>query len=142
MSKRSGADKLAFSSKRRVNQRTEWRSCKTPESNVNNATVQYRNQPFPLLLIIFIVTPGSSIVLPCLVFLVKDFGGNAVIFGILSATYPAFQLIGAPILGRWSDNYGRKKILQVMPGHSQVEYFFLLHCFYPKKIFLVLILFF
>jgi MFS family permease len=25
--------------------------------------------------------------------------------------YPAFQLIGAPILGRWSDTYGRKKIL-------------------------------
>jgi MFS family permease len=25
--------------------------------------------------------------------------------------YPAFQLIGAPILGRWSDMYGRKRIL-------------------------------
>ncbi|AKB18776.1 Tetracycline resistance protein [Methanosarcina sp. WWM596] len=25
--------------------------------------------------------------------------------------YPVFQLIGAPILGRWSDIYGRKKIL-------------------------------
>jgi MFS transporter, DHA1 family, tetracycline resistance protein len=48
------------------------------------------------------------------VFLVKDFGGNAIVFGILSAIYPAFQLIGAPILGKWSDTYGRKKILQVM----------------------------
>ena len=26
-------------------------------------------------------------------------------------TYPAFQLIGAPLLGRWSDNFGRKKVL-------------------------------
>lgn len=56
-------------------------------------------------------TLGFSIVLPFLVFLVTDFGGNALIYGILSATYPAFQLIGAPLLGRWSDLYGRRKIL-------------------------------
>jgi MFS family permease len=56
-------------------------------------------------------TLGFSIVLPFLVFLVTDFGGNALIYGILSATYPAFQLVGAPLLGRWSDLYGRRKIL-------------------------------
>src|ERR687897_3772730 len=66
---------------------------------------------FPLLLINFIGTIGFSIVLPFLVFLVTDFGGNAIVYGILSATYPAFQLIGAPILGRWSDKFGRTKIL-------------------------------
>jgi DHA1 family tetracycline resistance protein-like MFS transporter len=67
----------------------------------------------PLLLINFVGTLGFSIVLPFLVFLVTDFGGNALVYGILSATYPAFQLIGAPLLGRWSDVYGRKKILLV-----------------------------
>lgn len=67
----------------------------------------------PLLLINFVGTLGFSIVLPFLVFLVTDFGGNALVYGILSATYPAFQLIGAPLLGRWSDLYGRKKILLV-----------------------------
>ena len=56
-------------------------------------------------------TLSFSIVLPFLVFLVTDFGGNALVYGILSATYPAFQLIGAPLLGRWSDLYGRRKIL-------------------------------
>jgi MFS transporter, DHA1 family, tetracycline resistance protein len=54
---------------------------------------------FPLLLINFIGTLGFSNVLPFLVFLVQDLGGNAIVYGILSATYPAFQLIGAPILG-------------------------------------------
>jgi MFS family permease len=68
-----------------------------------------RNSIFPLLLITFIGTLGYSIVLPFLVFLVIDLGGNAIVYGILSATYPAFQLIGAPILGGWSDIYGRKK---------------------------------
>ena len=37
------------------------------------------------------------------------FGGNSIVYGLLAATYPAFPLIGAPILGRWSDIYGRKK---------------------------------
>ncbi|MDW0205825.1 MAG: MFS transporter, partial [Nitrososphaeraceae archaeon] len=56
-------------------------------------------------------TLGFSIVLPFLVFLVMKFGGNAVVYSLLAATYPAFQLIVAPILGRWSDIYGRKKVL-------------------------------
>jgi MFS transporter, DHA1 family, tetracycline resistance protein len=39
------------------------------------------------------------------------FGGDAIVYGLLAATYPAFQLIGSPILGRWSDIFGRKKVL-------------------------------
>jgi MFS transporter, DHA1 family, tetracycline resistance protein len=58
---------------------------------------------YPLLLINFIGTLGFSIVLPFLVFLVIDFGGNAIVYGILAAVYPAFQLIGSPIQGKWSD---------------------------------------
>jgi len=50
-------------------------------------------------------------VLPFLVFLVNRLGGNAFIYGLASSMYPAFQLIGAPILGRWSDIYGRKRVL-------------------------------
>ena len=66
---------------------------------------------FPLLLVNFVGTLGFSIVLPFLVFVVMKYGGNAIVYGLLAATYPAFQLIGAPILGRWSDIYGRKKVL-------------------------------
>jgi MFS transporter, DHA1 family, tetracycline resistance protein len=66
---------------------------------------------FPILLVNFVGTLGFSIVLPFLVFLVMKFGGDAIVYGLLAATYPAFQLIGSPILGRWSDIFGRKKIL-------------------------------
>lgn len=71
---------------------------------------------FPLLLSNFIGTMGFSIVLPFLIFLVIDFGGNALVYGILSAIYPAFQLIGAPLLGKWSDAIGRKKVLLISNG--------------------------
>ncbi len=70
-----------------------------------------RNPLLAILLVNFTGTLGFSIVLPFLVFLVMNFGGDAVIYSILAATYPAFQLIGSPILGRWSDIYGRRKVL-------------------------------
>ncbi|WP_342304354.1 MFS transporter [Methanolobus sp. ZRKC5] len=66
---------------------------------------------YPLLLVNFIGTMGLSLVLPFLIFLVERFGGNALIYGIMSSMYPVFQLIGSPLLGRWSDTYGRKKVL-------------------------------
>ena len=66
---------------------------------------------FPILFVNFIGTLGFSIVLPFLVFLVTDWGGNAFAYGVVGATYSAFQLIGAPVLGRWSDRFGRKRIL-------------------------------
>ncbi|MFQ5541635.1 MAG: MFS transporter [Candidatus Binatia bacterium] len=59
----------------------------------------------------FIGTLGYSIVIPFLVVLVTKFGGNALVYGLLSATYSFFQLLGAPVLGRWSDSYGRRKVL-------------------------------
>jgi len=67
----------------------------------------------PILSVNFIGTLGYSIVMPFLIFLVAKFGGNSVIFGILGATYSAFQLIGAPVLGRYSDIYGRKPVLLI-----------------------------
>jgi len=89
---------------------------------------------FPLLLINFIGTLGFSIVLPFLVFLVIDFGGNAIVYGILAAVYPAFQLVGAPILGRWSDMYGRKKVLLVSHAGTIIGWiFFLFALFLPVE---------
>jgi DHA1 family tetracycline resistance protein-like MFS transporter len=68
---------------------------------------------FPILLVNFIGTLGYSIILPFLIILVLKFGGNELIYGTIGATYSFFQLIGAPILGRWSDKFGRRKILLV-----------------------------
>lgn len=66
---------------------------------------------FPILMVNFIGTLGFSIVLPFLVFIVTRFGGSAFVYGMLGATYSTFQFIGGPVLGRWSDVHGRKRIL-------------------------------
>lgn len=70
------------------------------------------DQALPAILTIqFIGSLGFSIVIPFLVILVSEFGGNAVIYGIVGSMYPAFQLIGAPLLGDLSDRIGRRPVL-------------------------------
>lgn len=65
----------------------------------------------PILGVNFVGTLGFSIVIPFLIFLVTRWGGNAVVYGVIGATYSVFQLIGAPLLGRWSDTIGRRRVL-------------------------------
>ncbi|GAA0872668.1 MFS transporter [Gangjinia marincola] len=68
----------------------------------------------------FIGILGYSLVIPILIFIVTDLGGNGFIYGLIGAMYPFFQFIGAPILGKLSDRIGRKKVLVI----SQAGTFF------------------
>jgi MFS family permease len=66
------------------------------------------------------------------------FGGDAIVYGLLAATYPAFQLIGSPILGRWSDIFGRKKVLLLSNIGTSIGWIlFLFALFCPLKKLLV-----
>ena len=89
---------------------------------------------YPILSVNFVGTLGFSIVLPFLVFVVNRWGGNALIYGVIGATYSVFQLIGAPILGRWSDRYGRRKILLLSQAGTLVSWLvFLVAFFLPER---------
>lgn len=62
------------------------------------------------------------------------FGGDAIVYGLLAATYPAFQLIGSPILGRWSDTFGRKRVLLLSNVGTSVGWIlFLFALFLPAE---------
>ncbi|MEK6153429.1 MFS transporter [Flavobacteriaceae bacterium 3-367] len=88
---------------------------------------------FPILLVNFIGILGYSIVIPILIFIVADMGGNGFIYGILGAMYPFFQFIGAPILGSLSDRIGRKKVLILSQAGTFVAWMlFLLAFILPK----------
>ena len=90
---------------------------------------------FPILSVVFVGTLGFSVVLPFLVFLVTKWGGNAFVYGMMGATYSFFQLIGAPILGRWSDRYGRRKVLLLSQVGTMLSWgIFLIAFFLPVTV--------
>ena len=98
------------------------------------SSIEKQPQLFPIFLVNFIGTLGFSIVLPFLIFVVIKFGGNAIVYGLLAATYPLFQLIGAPVLGRWSDTYGRKKVLLLSNAGTSIGWvLFLFALFLPAE---------
>lgn len=65
----------------------------------------------PIFVIVLIDLLGVTIILPLLPFYATAFGANPLVIGILGASYPLMQFVGAPLLGRLSDQYGRKPIL-------------------------------
>jgi MFS family permease len=91
--------------------------------------------PFSALLLVnFTGAMGFSIVLPFMVFLVHQWGGNAIIFGFASAMYSVFQLFGSTFLGRWSDYLGRKRMLAMSQMGTVMAWLIVLAAFYlPTK---------
>lgn len=84
----------------------------------------------PVLAVNFVGTLGFSIVVPFLVYLVTRWGGNALIYGLIGASYSVFQLIGAPILGRWSDRFGRRRILLLSQAGTLLSWLIFLTAFF------------
>lgn len=64
-----------------------------------------------IFLIVFVDLLGFSLILPQLPYYAESFGARQVIIGFLVASYAAAQLVGAPLLGRQSDRFGRRPVL-------------------------------
>jgi DHA1 family tetracycline resistance protein-like MFS transporter len=97
-------------------------------------TERKRVSVYPILSVNFVGTLGFSIVLPFLVFLVTRWGGNALVYGVMGGTYSFFQLIGAPILGRWSDRWGRRRILLLSQAGTLLSWIIFLTAFFlPER---------
>ena len=65
----------------------------------------------PIFLIVFIDLLGFGLILPLLPFYAESFGASGFVVGLLIASYSFMQFIGAPILGRLSDKWGRRPVL-------------------------------
>lgn len=65
----------------------------------------------PIIVIVFVDLLGLSIIIPLLPLYAARFSATPLVIGILQATYPLMQFLGAPILGRLSDRFGRKPVL-------------------------------
>src|SRR5215208_1187378 len=67
----------------------------------------------PIVVIVFVDLLGLSIIIPLLPLYAARFSATPLVIGILQATYPLMQFVGAPILGHLSDRFGRKPVLIV-----------------------------
>ncbi len=70
-----------------------------------------KNGMLSVFAIVLVDVLGMTIILPLLPLYATAFGADPLIIGLLAATYPLAQLVGAPVLGHLSDRYGRKPVL-------------------------------
>ncbi|HSJ56528.1 MAG TPA: MFS transporter [Anaerolineae bacterium] len=66
-----------------------------------------------VFVIVFVDLLGFGLILPLLPYYADEYGASATVVGLLGASYAAAQFVGAPVLGRLSDRYGRRPILLV-----------------------------
>lgn len=78
-----------------------------------------------IFLIVFIDLLGFSLILPLLPFYAETYKATPFLVGLLTASYAAAQLIGAPILGRLSDRFGRRPILLISIAGSLLGFILL-----------------
>jgi MFS family permease len=77
-----------------------------------------------VLVIVFIDLLGFGIVIPILPFYVRSFGlpNSDVIYGFLAASYSLLQFGFAPLLGRLSDERGRRPVLMLSMGGNAIAW--------------------
>jgi DHA1 family tetracycline resistance protein-like MFS transporter len=73
--------------------------------------MQKNKQLVPIFIVVFVDILGFSIILPLLPYYAGKFGATPQLIGLLIASYSFCQFIAAPILGSWSDRYGRRPVL-------------------------------
>jgi len=78
-----------------------------------------------LLLFVFIDVLGFSLILPLLPFYAETFDATPTAVGLLLGANALTQLIGAPILGRLSDRYGRRPLLILSIAGTVVSFLLL-----------------
>jgi DHA1 family tetracycline resistance protein-like MFS transporter len=64
-----------------------------------------------IFLTIFVNLVGFGIIVPLLPFYAATFGAPPIVIGLLFAVFSICQLLAAPLLGDWSDRYGRRPVL-------------------------------
>jgi multidrug resistance protein len=75
-----------------------------------------------ILITVFIDMLGLGILIPIIPFVVREFSASAFTVGLLSMSFATFQFVATPILGRLSDQYGRRPLLLFSLFGSGVGY--------------------
>src|ERR1035441_4488605 len=82
------------------------------KNNQTSGGVSASRSTFSVLFsVVFLDNLGYAIVVPYLYFYVLSLGGSTLLYGVLLASYSLMSFIFTPLLARFSDRYGRRKIL-------------------------------
>ncbi|WP_340100260.1 MFS transporter [Salinibaculum salinum] len=84
--------------------------------------VSRRRSLATVLGIVFIDLLGFGVIIPILPFYVRSFGVSDVFIGLLAASYSLTQFVFAPLLGRLSDERGRRPVLMLSVFGSAVAW--------------------
>jgi MFS family permease len=82
-------------------------------SDATSTVVSRRRALATVIGVVFIDLLGFGIVIPILPFYVRDFLVSDVFIGLLAASYSLMQFLFAPLLGRLSDERGRRPVLML-----------------------------
>lgn len=78
-----------------------------------------------ILLIAFVDLAGFGLIIPLQAVYAKRLGASGLTFGLLVGTYALMQMIFNPVLGRWSDRIGRRKVLLLCMSGSVASHILL-----------------
>ncbi len=78
-----------------------------------------------ITLFVFVDVLGFSLILPLLPYYAATFGATPEVVGLILGANALAQLVGAPILGRLSDRFGRKPLLVVSLASTVIAFLML-----------------
>jgi DHA1 family tetracycline resistance protein-like MFS transporter len=78
-----------------------------------------------IFFVVFVDMVGFGLILPLLPYYAETFSATPLIIGLLVASFAAASLLGAPLMGRLSDRYGRRPMLLLSIAGTFIGYLFL-----------------
>ena len=78
-----------------------------------------------IFIVVFVDLLGFGLILPLLPYYAETFEATPVVIGFIVASYAAASLVGAPLMGRLSDRYGRRLILLLSVTGTFIGYLLL-----------------
>ena len=93
------------------------------KQGVSNVSAPGRSTIGVLFSVVFLDNLGYAIVVPYLYFYVLSLGGSTFLYGVLLAVYSLMSFVFTPLVARFSDRYGRRKILLAALAVASLAYF-------------------